>query len=36
MYSNVLLSECCSSEVYEDMLICSDCHEHCDVYEDDE
>ena len=29
-------SDCCGAKVYDDTDICSECKEHCDVYEDKE
>ena len=30
----MLLSECCGAIVYDDYDLCSECLEHCDVWED--
>ena len=30
----MLRSECCGAIVYDDYDLCSDCYEHCDVWED--
>lgn len=32
----MMYSECCGEMVYDDYDICSECLDHCDVYEDDE
>ena len=32
----MLYSECCGEMVYDDYDICSECLEHCDVWEDEE
>ena len=32
----MLLSECCGAIVYDDYDICSECLEHCEVWEDEE
>ena len=32
----MLYSECCGAIVYDDHDICSECLEHCDVWEDDD
>ena len=29
-------SECCGAKVYDDTDICSECLEHCDIWEDQE
>jgi hypothetical protein len=29
-------SECCGAKVYDDTDICSDCYEHCDVWNEEE
>ena len=31
---NMLYSDCCGAIVYDDYDICSECLEHCDVWED--
>jgi hypothetical protein len=33
---NMNRSECCGAEVYDDTDICSDCYEHCDVWNEEE
>ena len=32
----MMYSECCGEIVYDDYDLCSECLEHCDVYEDDD
>ena len=32
----MLYSECCGAIVYDDYDICSECLEHCDVWDDEE
>lgn len=29
------MSDCCGAEVYADIMICSNCKEHCDLHEED-
>ena len=32
----MLVSECCGAIVYDDYDLCSECLEHCDVWDDEE
>ena len=32
----MLRSECCGAVVYDDYDLCSDCLDHCDVWEDED